>query len=339
MIRLLLLLALAGAAPLAHAETEPVTAAAPKPADRVVATLTVQVFDRDAAREAAITRANKAGGWFASLTDESVRLRVPVAEARTVIEDLRALGRVIDRGYQVEDLSGQVGDLEARLNGRQQVLSQYMEVLATASPKAVVTVEREISRVITEIEGIQGQLRLLQDQSSYADITVSFAFRDRSAPIRDGSSSFDWLNALNLADLLADFHQGYRSDVHLRGATGLTPEGFAPYKKRGHGVRAVSPDDVLFRIRGWKNKPAADLAFWSEAMETRMKEAGYRVLSTSTIGERTLLELGAANGQQDWTYLVGLSVEGKRITVVEAAGEARHFAERKDQIVAAMSGS
>jgi hypothetical protein len=51
-----------------------------------------------------------------------------------------------------------------------------------------------------------------------------------------------------------------------------------------------------------------------------------------------LLELGAANGEQDQTYLITLFVHGSRLILVEASGEADTFRQRRDTVITAIKG-
>jgi hypothetical protein len=145
---------------------------------------------------------------------------------------------------------------------------------------------------------------------------------------------------LNLADLQEAFRSGDLRH-HSRGVKATAPEGFAPGRK-GCRFSAISPDDVVMRVRTDKTRRAADLAFWKEAMRTRMKDAGYHVVSEGDImsasGPGALLELSAPDGQQDDTYLVALFVDGRRLVIVEAAGEVSRFAPRREAILASIRG-
>jgi hypothetical protein len=120
------------------------------------------------------------------------------------------------------------------------------------------------------------------------------------------------------------------------------PEGFAAYHERKR-VRATSPDGVVYRVRVQKNKPEADLSFWEEAMRTRMLEAGYHLVEEKRIksgeNEGALLELGAADGEKDQSYLVAVFVDGKKLVIVEAAGEVERFAPRREAITAAIEST
>jgi hypothetical protein len=329
------------AAPAVAAPVVPVVVAAPKLVDtRIDASLVVRVNDRDAAAQAMVDTAQGLGGWFSNLSENAVTVRVPVDSADLFLGQAQTLGEVVDRSFSRSDMGPQKADVESRLKARREVLERYLGVLADASPKAVVQVEREITRVVSEIEGLEGQKRVLEDRTRFAEVTVGFRFRARRAPRRDGSSSFAWLNTVNVADMLDDMETGFRAPWSR--AVAPTPAGFAPFKRQSR-FQAVSPDDVAYRVRSARNKPTADLTFWSEALKSRMVAAGYHVISEQAVTAVTgqpgaVLELGAANGEQDQTYLVAIFVRGRHLVIAEATGEAERFRARRGAILAAVSG-
>ncbi len=311
----------------------------PRSYTAITAGLVLSVDDREAMLDRAVDLAESRGGWFASLGTDSISLRVPSERARETVEELRTMGDLVERSYSSNNLSPDVVDLESRLKARREVLARYEAVLAEASPKSVVSVERQITGVVAEIEQLEGRLRVLTDRAAYARIDVSLRFRQRRAPTRDGSSSFAWLNTLNVSDLLHDFLYGTRA--RASGAQVPVPEGFASWRRKRR-FQAVSPDDVVFRVRKAKNKPKAELSYWREALVNRMKDAGYTVLSESDIQASgtpgVLLELGAANGEQDQVYLVAVFVDGRRLVIAEASGESSRFRPRREAVVAAIQG-
>lgn len=300
----------------------------------VTASVTVRVPDRRAAAAAAVALAEARDGWFSSFTPEMVSLRVPTNDTAAVLEELRELGDVIARDYQRVDHSAELAELDARIAGREKVLIKYMEVLNTARAQSVVAVEREITGAIQELERLKGRRRYLQARLAHAQVTVRFQFKDRSAPKRDGTSSFAWLNTMNMADLQRDFQQGRRASRSRVAVS--TPEGFAPFRKAGR-FQAISADNVMYRVRSVRHKPEAELDFWKEALKTRMVEAGYKVLSEDTSPNKTyVLEVGAANGPKDQTYLIGLKVEDWHLIIAEATGEAETFRAHRAAIVTSM---
>lgn len=126
------------------------------------------------------------------------------------------------------------------------------------------------------------------------------------------------------------------------------PDEFAAYDRGAifqGPLRAVSPDGVIFTVRTEKNKPKADLAFWRDAMKTRLQQAGYRIVSDSTCAmkgaEGVLLQTAAPVGNQDYFYWVAfsLSPNGNRILVAEAAGESKRFLAKRDALRKAIAES
>ncbi len=307
---------------------------------RIDARLALRVDDREASLDAAVAAAKARGGWFSSLSEQSVTVRVPIDAVEAYIEEMRELGDVVERSFESQDLTSERDELATRLASREALLAKYLEVLETAHAGAVVGVEREISNAITQIESMKGRLRVVEDRAAFGEIVIGFQYRDRQAPTRDGTSSFAWLNTVNMADLLYDFEVGSRESRSVLAAQ--APAGFAPYERPGR-FQALSPDNVAFRVRSAKNEPVADLPFWKEALRTRMSDAGYHVEKqtdiTSASGQAGyLLELGAANGEQDQAYAVGLFVVGRKLVIVEASGEAEKFAAHRDAVVAAIKG-
>src|SRR5262249_45795324 len=153
-------------------------------------------------------KARALGGYFSNLSTDQVTLRVPVAQVDALVGAASDLGLVVSHAYSRTDMSAMLDEQRSRLGARQQVLAQYMAVLKDARAEAVVTVEEQITALISEIEGLEGSIQLLENQTSYGTVTVAFQFQDRAAPARDGSSSFAWLNTMNLSDRLDDFRGG-----------------------------------------------------------------------------------------------------------------------------------
>jgi hypothetical protein len=321
----------------------PAEAAAPA-ATVVTASLTVAVPNRDDAAAAIVALAQSKGGWFTETTADHVALRVPPAVVDEVLQAAGEGGVVMGRSFAARDVGADLADKRARLAAREVMLDRYFDVLTTAGPDAVVAVEREITRLVGEIESLEGQLRYLEHQVDHAVVDVRFQYRDRRAPVRDGTSSFGWINTLNLADLVDDFRYGrLTSDARVPRSSGAAPEGFSAFRKPRRELRAVSADSVVYRTRTVKEKPKADLAFWQEAMTRRMEDAGYTVAAASTIeaGGATgaLLELTAPWAEADYSYLVAAFPLGGRLVLVEAAGEVTAFAARRDAVIAAVQGA
>lgn len=313
------------------AETE----ASPAQPTEVTATLVVAVAHKRDAADALVAAAEEHGGWFQSRDSNSVSLRVPVDAVDALVEAAGGQGKVLSREITRVDAGQRIAELQGRLAGREEVLERYYDVLDEAGPKSIVAVEQQIVNAITVIEQLRGSLRVLQDRAENARVHVRFQFRDRQAPMRDGNSSFGWLNTLNLQDVLSGMEQ-HRARWRTAGVrVPAPPTGFSAWRA-ARRYRAAAPDNVMFRVRTVRHKPDADVAFWSEAVDERMRAAGYTVTAHDKADDTFLIELAAPMGTEDWMYLISVRPVGRRLVVAEAIGEVSDFAARRGAVVEAI---
>lgn len=180
-----------------------------QPRIAVTDNLTVKVSDPQKASDALVAAAESANGYFTSRTDSGVSLRIPTAHAKKIFAIAEAQGVVVERSHNTFDFTEALEEQSTLLASRRQVLERYFDVLKSAHADAVVSVEREMTSLIAEIEELEGAIRLEEHNLAYATLNVSYQFRDRRAPSSEGVSSFKWLNTVNLGDLLGDFQYAH----------------------------------------------------------------------------------------------------------------------------------
>jgi len=133
---------------------------------------------------AAIEKLAKARGGYIEKLDAkaqtgnarelSVALRVPAKQLELFLADLRPLGHVEQESQSNEEVSAQYVDLQARLRVAQATERRLIELLGarTGRLEDVLDAERELARVRSEIESMQGQSAILAHQVSYASVQV-----------------------------------------------------------------------------------------------------------------------------------------------------------------------
>lgn len=176
----------------------------PSPPADIAATLVVSVVDQEKSADSLVAETERLGGYFLSRTPQELILRVPHAQLKEVIRLAEASGKVLDRQLQRRDLAQQLNELRTRIRSKEDLMARYQEVLRTAQLQAVVTVEREVTQRIVELEQLKGQLQRLEHLAAYAQLTVRWQFRERELPA-PGKSSFPWLNRLGLQHLEQEF--------------------------------------------------------------------------------------------------------------------------------------
>ena len=141
------------------------------------------VEDYDAATATIQSLAKRAGGFVAnSNTDQRIRdrrhgryvVRVPSSQYNDFLSGIGGLGYVQNLREDAEDVTEQSVDVEARLATNRQLESRLLEMLESRDGKLeeLLNIERELARVRTEIERMEGRLRVLKDRVALATVTV-----------------------------------------------------------------------------------------------------------------------------------------------------------------------
>lgn len=129
-----------------------------------------------------IVRAN--GGIVADsrLTQEDesrhradLTLRVPADALDKTVTGLKALGTPTSEATNQQDITRDYTDLETRLAVKEQELARLRELLANRTGKLsdVLEVEREITRVVTDIEQMKGQRRYYDNQVAMSTLSLT----------------------------------------------------------------------------------------------------------------------------------------------------------------------
>jgi hypothetical protein len=170
----------------------PVASTVPAVGPRVIqtASLTVSVarghFDEtvDEARSIAA----RFGGFVVSsaasqgseqrLVRGTLVVRVPARSYADAVRSIAGLGRVEARDESGQDVSQEFVDLESRVRHLRAVETQLLELLQRANTvAAALAVQSQLNQVQLELEQARGRLQYLEDQVSYA--TISLALHER----------------------------------------------------------------------------------------------------------------------------------------------------------------
>lgn len=132
----------------------------------------------DRAREYAV----QAGGWAgdenttvdtAGHADSTVQLRVPPAAYDRLLTELGSLGTLLDRKVSVQDVTGQVVDVQSRIKSQQASVARVRKLMDQAgSLSDVVTLESELSSRESDLEALEAQQTSLRSQTGLATVTL-----------------------------------------------------------------------------------------------------------------------------------------------------------------------
>jgi hypothetical protein len=111
--------------------------------------------------------APRSGSW---------KLRVPVEQFEAFMDAARGMGELQKEQLKSEDVTEKYFDLDARLRNKKKQEARLVQLLEEKTGKLedVLKIETEMARVREEVERFEGQLRLLDNLSALATVTLNF---------------------------------------------------------------------------------------------------------------------------------------------------------------------
>ena len=148
------------------------------------ATLEIEVLDFNTAALEASRAATAFGGYVSDRQANEdgsggrrgqVTLRIPAERFDGAMSALKKLGRVRNEAVSTQDVTRAYSDLETRLRVKRETAARLREILVrqTGEVAEVLAVEREIARVVEEIEQAEGGRRYFDNQVSLSTLTLT----------------------------------------------------------------------------------------------------------------------------------------------------------------------
>jgi hypothetical protein len=174
-------------------------ASLPELGARVVQTASLRIlvpkgrFDETANRVRTI--ASALGGYVSGssasqggdgrLVSGTLAIRVPESRYADAMTQLARLGKIERRDESGQDVGAQYVDLQARANHLEAVQTRLLELLDKAQTVAdALAIQSQIDPVQLELEQVRGQLRYLDDQTTYA--TIALDLHEKPVPVAGG---------------------------------------------------------------------------------------------------------------------------------------------------------
>lgn len=112
------------------------------------------------------------------------RFRIPVDQFDSFAEAVASLGELTRNNRTSQDVTDQFYDLDARIKNKKLEEQTLNKILQERSGKLedVLKIEIELSRVRGEVEQLEGKIRVLENVSSLATLTLNVREREKYAP-------------------------------------------------------------------------------------------------------------------------------------------------------------
>lgn len=164
----------------------------------------IAVFETEKALGAAEQVMQKAKGYLVRRTDQTITFRVPAPAFQAALDEVLQLGDVVHRQVSARDVTDEFYDVQTRTKTLEALRDRLQELLSRARDvEEALAVERELGRIVEEIERLKGRLKLLRELIAFSTITVEFRPRAVESIESTVELPFPWLKELGLGELLS----------------------------------------------------------------------------------------------------------------------------------------
>jgi len=132
-----------------------------------------------------------------------INFMVPAAQFDATIDELAKVGKVQSEHITGTDVGAQYVDLRARLANAQAQRDAMLALLTKAQNiNDIIAVQNQIGQITAQIEQLKGQIKYLDDNTSFSSISVTMT--ESGAPVRTAPSD-SWGFATALSDAAHNF--------------------------------------------------------------------------------------------------------------------------------------
>jgi hypothetical protein len=186
------------------------------------------------------------GGYIAGTdaqlqpTDTQIRtgvlnFMVPAGNFDTTIDQLSKVGKIQHEHIAGTDVSGQYVDLRTRLANAEAQRAAMLTILSGAKTiPDMLQVQQQIGQITGEIESLKGQIKYLDDNTSYSQVSVTLA--ESGAPAQPAATD-SWGFSTALSEAAHNFVTTINYVVTALGAVGpilvLAGLGYLLWRRRG----------------------------------------------------------------------------------------------------------
>jgi hypothetical protein len=135
-------------------------------------------------KEILIEQVKNYNGFIVRETENYITTRIPVENMENFVNNAKTLGKIENESKTGTDITDQYRDNNIRLENLKSVRDKYLSLLEKANAVSdILSIEKELERVNTEIELLEGKIKYAEQSTAYSNITVRFKEKAKPGPI------------------------------------------------------------------------------------------------------------------------------------------------------------
>ena len=289
--------------------------------------LIINVPDTVKGVKAASSIAEKHSGYTEFSDNSTANVKVPVEKAQTALKDFENIGTVTSKTITANDVTEHYSDTKVRLDNLRRLQKRLSELLSRATRvEDILRIERELSRVTTDLERHQARMNVLEKQIAMVDFHINFNAIVSPVQISRNIIPVAWVRDLGIAIRNEEFKATPDTDdTPLKFAL---PSGFAITTGTDEIFKAANSDNAVLKLECFDNLPGADLAYYKNLIARQLKYASYSNIAfaeNTTANGVKYLNVTAVYATDSLSVMVAIYPEGwlckeDKVAVLEIHG-------------------
>jgi len=112
-------------------------------------------------------------GYVAGRNRDSIDVRVPAEQLDTVVNQVSSMGEVTWRDIRTQDVTAELVDMAVRIDNLQKLRTRLQALVEKAEVVAdLLALEKELARVTSDLESLEGRQRLIEKDVAYSVLHV-----------------------------------------------------------------------------------------------------------------------------------------------------------------------
>jgi hypothetical protein len=135
-------------------------------------------------RRILIEQVKSNNGYIVKETEDYITTRIPAENMDNFLISARTLGKIDFETKTGTDITDQYRDNVIRLDSLRTVRNRYLALLEKANTvNDILTIEKELERINTQIELLEGKIKYAEQSVAYSNIMVGFREKVKPGPI------------------------------------------------------------------------------------------------------------------------------------------------------------
>lgn len=277
-------------------------------------------------------------GYMQSMQENTLIVRIPAARLNDALEQVGKLGEITSRTIKGTDVTEEMMDLDIRVRTNEETRNRLAELLKKSDKvEDLLKVEKEMQRVVEELELIKGRIKYLSHAVAYSTLTVALNSPIAQTELRE-TIPFSWVRSL-ATDIVINPHASFSPFSQWWSWLKMdVPETFVKLSEVAGKTRAMSGSGVMLLVSRHDNFEGGTMLFWTQIVRRWLVAnqvialSGVKDFSLTTGAKGTQFIGSKTLGRKTYQYMLVTVVDKKYIYTIECWGLAEDMAKEQEAV-------